>query len=351
VSRDLSKAAIDDAIEGRDMAALPSTMTAIEISKPGAPEMLKPATRPMPKPGAGEVLIEVAAAGVNRPDVMQRMGHYPPPPGASDIPGLEIAGKVVAVGDGVRQVKLGDAVCALVAGGGYAQYCAAPEPQCLPVPKGFSWVAAAALPETFFTVWHNLFERGRLKVGETVLIHGGSSGIGTTAIQLARAFGAKEIYATAGGAEKCRACERLGATRAINYREADFAAVVKAATENRGVDVVLDMVAGDYLQKNLDLLAMEGRLVIIAFLHGVKAEIDFGVVLRRRLTITGSGLRPRPVAEKGAIAAGLRDKVWPLLDAGKVKPQIDRTFPLADAAKAHALMESSAHIGKIVLTV
>ena len=332
------------------MATLPETMMAIEITKPGAPEVLKPGTRPVPKPGTGEVLIEVAAAGVNRPDVMQRRGLYPPPAGASDIPGLEIAGHVVALGEGAR-LKIGDAVTALVSGGGYAQYCVAPEPQCLPVPTGFSMAEAAALPETFFTVWHNLFERGQLAKGESVLIHGGSSGIGTAAIQLAREFGAKEIFATAGSAEKCAACERLGATRAINYKTEDFATVVKAATGNRGVDVVLDMVAGDYLQRDLDLLAMDGRLVIIAFLHGTKAEIDFNGVLRRRLTITGSGLRPRPVAEKGAIADGLRSHVWHLLDKGKVKPLIDKVFPLADAAGAHALMESSAHIGKIVLTV
>ena len=332
------------------MANLPDTMTAIEITKPGEPDVLKPGMRPVPKPGQGEVLIEVAAAGVNRPDVMQRKGMYPPPPGASDIPGLEIAGHVVAVGPGVR-LNIGDAVTALVAGGGYAQYCVAPEPQCLRVPHGFSMEEAAALPETFFTVWHNLFERGALARGESVLIHGGSSGIGTAAIQLAREFGAKEIFATAGSAEKCQACARLGATRAIDYKKEDFAAVVKAATGNRGVDVVLDMVAGDYLQRNLDLLAMDGRLVIIAFLHGTKAELDFNGVLRKRLTITGSGLRPRPVAEKGAIADGLRSHVWPLLDAGRVRPAIDKVFPLAEAAAAHRLMESSAHIGKIVLKV
>ncbi len=331
--------------------ALPDTMTAIEITKPGEPDVLKPGVRPMPKPGQGEVLIEVAAAGVNRPDVMQRKGMYPPPAGASDIPGLEIAGTVVAVGPGASRYKVGSAVTALVAGGGYAQYCAAPEPQCLPVPHGFSMEEAAALPETFFTVWHNLFERGALARGESVLIHGGSSGIGTTAIQLAREFGASQIFATAGNAEKCKACERLGATRAINYKSEDFVAVVKAATANRGVDVVLDMVAGNYTQKNLDLLAMDGRLVIIAFLHGTKAEIDFGGVLRKRLTITGSGLRPRPVVEKGAIADGLRSHVWPLLEAGKVRPVIDKIFPLAEAAAAHRQMESSAHIGKIVLKV
>ena len=333
------------------MANLPETMTAIEITKPGEPDVLKPATRPMPKPGQGEVLIQVAAAGVNRPDVMQRKGLYPPPAGASDIPGLELAGTIVGVGPGVTRFKVGDTVTALVAGGGYAQYCVAPEPQCLPVPHGFSMEEAAALPETFFTVWHNLFERGSLARGETVLIHGGSSGIGTCAIQLAREFGAIQIFATAGSAEKCAACERLGATRAINYKSEDFAAVVKAATGKRGVDVVLDMVAGDYVQRNLDVLTMDGRLVIIAFLHGAKAEVDFGGVLRKRLTITGSGLRPRPVAEKGAIADGLRSHVWPLLDAGKVKPVIDKVFALADAAAAHRLMESSNHIGKIVLKV
>jgi putative PIG3 family NAD(P)H quinone oxidoreductase len=333
------------------MASLPETMTAIEITQPGEPEVLKPGTRPTPKPGQGEVLIEVAAAGVNRPDVMQRKGMYPPPPGASDIPGLELAGTVVAVGPGANRFKIGSVVTALVAGGGYAQYCVAPEPQCLSAPHGFSMEEAAALPETFFTVWHNLFERGALARGEHVLIHGGSSGIGTCAIQLARAFGADQIFVTAGSAEKCQACERLGATRAINYKSEDFAAVVKSAIGNRGVDVVLDMVAGDYTQKNLDLLAMDGRLVFIAFLHGAKAEIDFGGVLRKRLTITGSGLRPRPVAEKGAIADGLRSHVWPLLDAGKVKPVIDRVFPLAEAAAAHRRMESSAHIGKIVLRV
>ncbi len=331
--------------------ALPETMTAIEITAPGEPDVLKPVSRPMPKPGQQDVLIEVAAAGVNRPDIMQRKGLYPPPPGASDIPGLELAGTIVATGSGVSRFKVGNAVTALVAGGGYAQYCVAPEPQCLPVPHGFTMEEAAALPETFFTVWHNLFERGALARGESVLIHGGSSGIGTAAIQLAREFGASQIFATAGSAEKCQACERLGATRAINYKSEDFGAVVKAATDNRGVDVVLDMVAGDYSQKNLDVLATEGRLVIIAFLHGTRAEIDFSGILRKRLTITGSGLRPRPVAEKGAIADGLRSHVWPLLEAGKVRPVIDKVFPLADAAAAHRLMESSAHIGKIVLKV
>jgi NADPH:quinone reductase len=330
--------------------ALPETMTAIEITQPGEPDVLTPVQRPVPKPSRGEVLIEVAAAGVNRPDIMQRRGHYPPPAGASDIPGLEIAGSVVAAGEDTRLAH-GTNVTALVAGGGYAQYCVAPEPQCLPIPHGLSMAEAAALPETFFTVWHNLFERGALARGESVLIHGGSSGIGTTAIQLAREFGARHILVTAGNEAKCQACERLGASRAINYNQEDFVVVVKATTEGRGVDVVLDMVAGDYLARNLDILASDGRLVIIAFLHGAKAEIDFSTVLRRRLLITGSGLRPRPVVEKGAIADGLRSHVWPLLAAGKVKPVIDKIFPLAEAAAAHRLMESSTHIGKIVLRI
>jgi NADPH:quinone reductase len=330
--------------------ALPETMTAIEITQPGEADVLRPVKRPVPKPGRGEVLVEVAAAGVNRPDIMQRRGYYPPPAGASDIPGLEIAGSVVAAGEDTK-LERGTNVTALVAGGGYAQYCVAPEPQCLPVPHGFSMAEAAALPETFFTVWHNLFERGALARGESVLIHGGSSGIGTAAIQLAREFGARQIFVTAGNEAKCQACERLGASQAINYKREDFAAVVKAATAGRGVDVVLDMVAGDYLAKNLELLASDGRLVIIAFLHGAKAEIDFSGVLRRRLSITGSSLRPRPVTEKGAIADGLRSHVWPLLAAGKVKPVIDKIFPLVDAAAAHRLMESSTHIGKIVLKI
>ncbi|HUB95488.1 MAG TPA: NAD(P)H-quinone oxidoreductase [Stellaceae bacterium] len=333
------------------MSELPATTRVIEISGPGGPETLRLATRPMPVPNEGEVLIAVEAAGVNRPDVLQRLGEYPPPPGASDIPGLEIAGRVVAVGPAVRHLKIGDAVCALVASGGYAGYCAAPEPQCLRVPNGFSMVEAAALPETFFTVWHNLFERGRLTAGEAVLIHGGSSGIGTTAIQLARAFGAQPIFATAGSAEKCAACERLGATRAIDYKREDFVAVVKDGTGGAGVDVVLDMVGGDYIQRNLSALKVEGRLVFIAFLGGAKASVNFLPILLKRLTVTGSTLRARPVAEKGAIAAGLAHAVWPLLDAGTVRPRIDRTFPLADVAAAHAVMESSAHIGKLVLTV
>jgi len=332
------------------MTTLPDTMTAIEIAQPGGPEVLKPTTRPMPLPGAGEVLIEVKAAGVNRPDVQQRQGGYDPPPGASDIPGLEVAGRVAAVGLGVQKFRVGDGVCALVAGGGYATYCVAPVPQTLPVPKGLTMVEAAAVPETFFTVWTNLFERVRFQAGETVLIHGGSSGIGTTAIQLARAFGAAQIFATAGSAEKCRACEALGATRAIDYKTADFLAIVKEMTGGRGVDVILDMIGGDYMQKNLSALAMEGRLVNVAYLRGPKIEVNFAPVMLKRLTITGSTLRPRTVEQKGAIAAALHRQVWPLLEKKTLKPVIYRTFPLAEAAAAHRLMESSEHIGKIVLT-
>jgi len=332
------------------MTTLPDTMTAIEITKPGGPEVLKATTRPMPLPGAGEVLVEVKAAGVNRPDVQQRQGGYDPPPGASDIPGLEIAGRVAQVGLGVHQFKIGDEVCSLVAGGGYATHCVAPVPQTLPVPKGLGMVEAAAVPETFFTVWTNLFERVRLQAGETVMIHGGSSGIGTTAIQLARAFGAAQIFATAGSAEKCRACEALGATHAIDYKTADFLAVVKEKTGGRGVDVILDMIGGDYMQKNLSALAMEGRLVNVAYLRGNKIEVNFAPVMLKRLTITGSTLRPRTVEQKGAIANALRRQVWPLLEKKTVKPVIYRTYPLAEAGAAHRLMESSEHIGKIVLT-
>jgi putative PIG3 family NAD(P)H quinone oxidoreductase len=324
-------------------------MTAIEIKQPGGPEVLTPGLRPAPRPAAGEVLVKVAAAGVNRPDVLQRQGGYAPPPGASDIPGLEIAGRIVALGDGVTGWKVGDSVCALVAGGGYAEYCSAPAPQCLPFPKGFDAVHAAAIPETFFTVWTNVFDRGRLKAGESFLVHGGSSGIGTTAIQLAKAFGAR-VFATAGGAEKCAACRRLGAEIAVDYRTEDFGAVVSKATEGRGVDIILDMVGGDYILRNLKCLALEGRLVQIAFLKGSTAEINLASLMMKRQTLTGSTLRPRSVAEKGVIAEALRKNVWPLLDAGKVAPIIHATFPLAKAAEAHRLMESSAHIGKIVLT-
>jgi NADPH:quinone reductase len=295
------------------------------------------------------VLIEVAAAGVNRPDVSQRQGKYPPPPGASDIPGLEIAGTIVQTAGEVGEWRAGDRVCALVSGGGYAEYCAAPAPQCLPVPRGFSDVEAAAIPETFFTVWTNVFERGRLTEGESFLVQGGSSGIGTTAIQLAHARGAR-VFATAGSAEKCAACERLGAERAINYHEEDFVAVVREATSGRGVDVILDMVGGEYVPRHIELLAANGRLVQIATLGGAKAQIFLPAIMQRRLTITGSTLRARSVVEKGAIAAALRASVWPLLDAGRVRPVVFRTFALNDAAEAHQLMESGAHIGKIVLT-
>jgi putative PIG3 family NAD(P)H quinone oxidoreductase len=292
----------------------------------------------------------VAAAGVNRPDVSQRRGTYPPPPGASDLPGLEVAGTIVEVGSEVRDWRSGDQVCALVAGGGYAEYCVAPAPQCLPVPRGLSMVAAAAIPETFFTVWTNVFERGRLAPGEWILVHGGSSGIGTTAIQLARARGSR-VLATAGSAEKCAACERLGASKAINYRTSDFVVVARELVGERGVDVVLDMVGGEYVQRNLDLLALEGRLVQISLLGGATAHVNMGTVMRGRLTITGSTLRPRSVAEKGALAAALKEQVWPLLESGAVAPVVHTTFPLRSAADAHRLMESSAHIGKIVLVV
>ena len=324
-------------------------MIAIEIAGYGGPDVLKPVRRPVPQPGPGEVLIEVTAAGVNRPDVLQRQGGYKPPPGASDIPGLEVAGRIAGLGEGVAGWRMGDPVTALVAGGGYAEFCAAPAPQCLPVPKGLDEVKAAALPETFFTVWTNVFDRGRLKSGESFLVHGGSSGIGTTAIQLAHAFGAR-VFTTAGSPEKCAACVKLGAERAIDHRREDFVAVIEAATGGKGVDVILDMVGGSYINRNLKILAVEGRLVHIAFPEGAKAEIDLGQLMMRRQTITGSTLRPRSVAEKGAIAQSLREKVWPLLESGRVAPVMYKTFPLAEAADAHRLMESSHHIGKIVLT-
>lgn len=326
-------------------------MRAITIREFGAPEVLVEAERPDPRPGAGELLIRVAASGVNRPDVLQRKGAYAPPPGASDLPGLEVAG-VVAGGD-ARELAdaglaLGDRVCALVAGGGYAELCVAPIAQCLPVPTGWSEVEAAALPETFFTVWSNVFDRGGLKRGETLLVQGGSSGIGVTAIQLAKAMGAKVIV-TAGSDEKCAACVALGADHAINYRAADFATEVKRLTEGHGADVILDMVAGDYVARELGCLADDGRLVIIAVQGGVKSEINAGEVLRRRLTISGSTLRPRPVAFKAAIARALRETVWPMLESGRIKPVIERVFDAREAAAAHALMESSQHVGKILL--
>ncbi|HTQ74594.1 MAG TPA: NAD(P)H-quinone oxidoreductase [Burkholderiales bacterium] len=325
-------------------------MRAVEITQPGGPEVLKLGSRPVPQPKAGEVLIKVAAAGVNRPDTMQRAGNYPVPPGASDIPGLELAGSVAAVGEGVKEWRAGDAVTALVAGGGYAEYCTAPAPQCLPIPRGMTPVEAASLPETFFTVWSNVFDRAALKPGESFLVQGGTSGIGVTAIQMVRAFG-NRVFATAGSAEKCAACVKLGAERAINYRTEDFAAVVKEATGGKGVNVILDMVAGDYLDRELKCAADDGRIVIIAFLGGAKATVFLSEILRRRITVTGSALRPRPVEFKGAIARSLRERVWPLIESGKIRAVIHKTFPLEQAAQAHALMESSAHIGKIVLTV
>ncbi len=327
-------------------------MNAIEISAPGKPEVLRLTQRPDPVAGAGELLIRVAASGVNRPDVLQRKGAYPPPAGASDLPGLEVAGRVES-GDAQAMaaagLKVGDRVCALVAGGGYAELCVAPVGQCLPVPEGLSDVEAASLPETFFTVWSNVFERARLQPGETLLIQGGTSGIGVTAIQLAKAYGAT-VIATAGSDEKCAACIALGADHAINYKTQDFAAEALRITEKRGADVVLDMVAGDYVAREVSCLAEDGRIVIIAVQGGVKAEFDAGLVLRRRLVITGSTLRARPVAFKAAIAAALREKVWPWLAAGRVKPVVHTVFAAADAAQAHALMETNQHIGKLVLT-
>jgi putative PIG3 family NAD(P)H quinone oxidoreductase len=324
-------------------------MIAITIVRPGGPEVLQPVDVPVPTPGAREVLIRVAAAGVNRPDLMQREGKYPPPPGASEIPGLEVSGTIAACGPGTERWREGDRVCALVSGGGYAEYCVAPDVQCLPVPSRVELVSAGAIPETFFTVWTNVFERGRLRDGEAFLVHGGASGIGTTAIQMARLFGAR-VFATAGTEEKCLACERLGAERAMNYKTEDFAAVLMSVTDGRGVDVILDMVGAAYFARNLDLLALEGRLLQIAVLQGSKAEINLVRLLRQRLTITGSTLRSRTVKEKGAIAREVEREVWPLLEAGKIRPVIYATFPLTQAAEAHRLMESGSHIGKIVLT-
>jgi len=329
---------------------LPKTMRAVEITQPGGPEVLRIGTRPVPQPKPGEILIRVAAAGINRPDIMQRTGHYPVPPGASDIPGLELAGSIVALGEGVTSWRVGDAVTALVQGGGYAEYCTAPAPQCLPIPKGLTPVEAASLPETFFTVWSNVFDRAGLKPGESFLVQGGSSGIGVAAIQMVKALG-HIVFATAGSAEKCAACMKLGASRAINYKTEDFVEVVKQATGGKGVNVILDMVGGDYVERELKCLADDGRIAVIAFLGGAKATINLSEILRRRLTISGSGLRPRSVEFKGAIARQLREKVWPLVESGKIRAIVHKTFPLADAAKAHELMESSAHIGKIVLTV
>jgi putative PIG3 family NAD(P)H quinone oxidoreductase len=330
---------------------LPDTMTAILIEgKGGGPEVLKAGSRPMPRPQGREVLVRVAAAGVNRPDVMQRQGNYPPPPGASDIPGLEIAGEVVEVGPDVSRYKPGDKVCALVTGGGYSNYCLTDERASLPYPAGFDAVQAAALPETFFTVWQNVFVRGGLKSGETFLVHGGSSGIGTTAIQLAKAFGAT-VYTTAGSAEKCGVCEKLGAAKAINYREEDFVAVLKTVTGGKGVNLILDMVGGEYVERNLQAVAEDGRIHQIAFQTGSKVTLDLMRLMLKRVVFTGSTLRPRTMEVKGALAKGLEEQVWPLLAAGQIKPVIDSTFPMDQASEAHRRMETNAHIGKIILTV
>jgi putative PIG3 family NAD(P)H quinone oxidoreductase len=324
-------------------------MIAIAISKPGGPEVLRPVDLPVPKPGPREVLIRVTAAGVNRPDVMQREGKYPPPLGASDIPGLEVSGTVAACGSDARRWREGDEVCALVSGGGYAEYCAAPDVQCLPIPSSVDLASAAAMPETFFTVWANVFERGRLKARESFLVHGGTSGIGTTAIQMARAFGAR-VFATAGSDDKCAACERLGAERAINYRTGDFSAALMSLTGGKGIDVILDMVGEPYFSRNVSLLAVDGRLLQIAMLHGARAEINLTQVLRRRLTITGSTLRSRTVEEKGAIADAVERTVWPLVEEGKLRPVVYAALPLVQAAEAHRILDSGSHIGKIVLT-
>lgn len=325
-------------------------MRAIEITQPGPPGVLQLCERPIPELKAGEVLIKVHAAGINRPDVLQRLGHYPVPPGASDLPGLEVAGEIVEGNLDGSGFRMGSMVCALVQGGGYAEYCAAPLQQCLPIPAGLTPLEAASLPETFFTVWSNVFDRAHLSGGETLLVQGGTSGIGVTAIQIATAMGHR-VFATAGSDDKCRACEALGAERGINYRSEDFVEVVRDLTGGKGVDVILDMVAGDYVAREIGCLADDGRIALIALLGGAKANVDLGQVLRRRLTISGSTLRPRPVTFKAAIAWRLQEKVWPLIEEGKIRPVIFKTFPLAQAAQAHALMESSTHVGKIVLQV
>jgi NADPH2:quinone reductase len=329
---------------------VPDTMTVIAISEPGGPEVLRAEERPVPRPRPGEVLIRVAAAGVNRPDVLQRAGHYAPPPGASDLPGLEVSGEVVAVGEGATRFRPGEKVCALVPGGGYAAYVATPEPQVLPVPGSLTMTEAAALPETYFTVWNNVFGHGALKAGETLLVHGGTSGIGTTAIQLGKAFGAT-VLATAGSAAKCEAIRALGADRAIDYKTEDFVEVVKEVTGGRGADVILDMVGGSYIERNYRAAADRGRIVQIAFLGGATAEVNFALLMTKRLVHTGSTLRPRSVDEKGALARALEARVWPLLAAGTVRPLIDRVFPLAEAAEAHRWMERGDHVGKIMLQV
>ena len=331
------------------MEPIPTQMSVIGISRPGGPEVLQPETRPVPQPGPGEILVKVVAAGVNRPDVAQRSGHYPPPPGASDLPGLEIAGEVVAVAEGVTRHAVGAQVMSLVAGGGYAQYCIAADAQAMAVPPGFSMIEAGATPETLMTVWHNVFERGALQRGETLLVHGGSSGIGTMAIQLAKAFGAR-VVVTVGSAEKAEACLKLGADRAINYKTEDFVAVTKEFTGGRGVELILDMVGGDYIERNYNAAAVEGRIVQIALLDGIKATVNFAKLMTKRLHHTGSTLRPRTNAEKAAMVAAIEAKVLPLLAQGRIKPVIDSTFPLHEAVEAHRRMESSQHIGKIVLT-
>jgi putative PIG3 family NAD(P)H quinone oxidoreductase len=325
-------------------------MKVVHIAAPGGPEQLQLSTRPTPQPGEGEVLVRVEAAGVNRPDVMQRQGRYPPPPGASDLPGMEIAGEIVSLGSHVTGLKVGDKICSLLPGGGYAAYALAAAPLCMPIPQGLSMVEAAAIPETFMTVWTNLFERGRCRAGDTVLVHGGTSGIGTTAIQLASVLGA-QVYATAGSQDKARACEKLGAVRGIDYRQEDFVEVIRAATQGYGIDVTLDMVAGSYVPRNIDIAAVEGRIVTISTLGGTKTELNMVPVMMKRLTLTGSTLRARSVAQKAAVADAMRQNVWPLIAAGKVKPVIFKTFPLAEASEAHRLMETSNHIGKIVLTL
>jgi NADPH:quinone reductase len=329
---------------------IPDTMTAIAISAPGGPEVLKPETRPVPQPADGEILVHVAAAGVNRPDLLQRAGLYPPPKDASDLPGLEVSGEVVATGHDVTRSKVGDAVCALVAGGGYADYVAVHETNALPVPAGLSMVEAAALPETYFTVWHNVFERGRLAEGETLLVHGGSSGIGSTAIMLGRAFGAT-VLVTAGSDEKCKACVDLGANHAFNYKTSDWVAAAREATGGRGPDLILDMVGGDYIARNYEVAALDGRIVQIAFLEGATVTLDLTRLMVKRLTHTGSTLRPQNLAAKARIARALEEKVWPLLAVGSLKPVIHATLPLAEAARAHAMMEDGQHVGRIVLTV
>ena len=330
--------------------SLPESMAFVELDGFGGPEVLKPAQMAVPQPGENEILIKVAAAGINRPDVQQRLGQYNPPPGVTTVPGLEVAGEVVALGSGAKRFKVGDKVCALVAGGGYAEYCVAPEPQTLPVPDGVSMIEAGGLPETFFTVWANVYDTAKLQPDETLLVHGGSSGIGTTAIQIAHAFGSR-VFVTAGSDAKCRACLDLGAERAINYRDEDYVAICKELTGGKGVDVILDMVGGSYVQRNIDVMNWDGWIVQIAWLESPKVQANFMKLMLKRLTWTGSTLRPRTVAQKGSIARSLEEKVWPFISSGKIKPIVHSTFPLAEAAEAHRLMESSAHIGKIILVM